>query len=77
MLLRSERGGRRVLSRNADERSLTVECHKDEMLPAHWSDPSEWKAAAVCPRHSHDVPEQHRAASSAVNVHFEACYDSR
>lgn len=30
-------GGRRILSRNAYESSLTVEQHKDEMQPAHWS----------------------------------------
>lgn len=37
MLLRSEGEGRRVLSRNADESSLKVTCHKDEMQHAHWS----------------------------------------
>lgn len=42
MLLRSEGEGRRVLSRNADESSLTVTRHKDEMLHAHWPK-LEWK----------------------------------
>lgn len=37
-----KRKGRRVLSRNAYESSLTVERHKDKMQPAHWSDLSKW-----------------------------------
>lgn len=79
MLLRSERGGSRVLSRNADERSLRVERHKDPTLPAHWLDLGKWKRPPFVLTHSKGCSEAASTSTGILcfyNVRFEARYDS-
>lgn len=70
MLLRSEGKEGGVLSRHADESSLTVKHHKDEMQAAHWSDLSKWKQSPFVVL-SHTMHLSYQLTSLVFNVHFE------